>query len=391
MSPTRCTRRTGISSPPPRRWGIHARLAATRPIARGAGSYAITTRGGVRWSAASAFLRPARRRANVTVRTGALVDRLDLAGGHATGVRFRYGGRMCRASARRDLILSAGAIGSPAILQRSGLGPADTLQAAGLPVRAEMPHVGRNLQDHLGVNYFFRATEPTLNTELGTWTGKARAALRYALTRRGPLALSVNQCGGFFRSGPDCAQPDQQLYFNPVTYTTTAKGTRTVINPDRFSGFVLSFQPSRPTSRGRIAITSPDPSAAPAIEPGSLATDADLLSVVAGGRLCRDMAGTEAISGLIDSPLGPDPRTLSDAAILEDFRRRCSTVFHPVGTCRMSRGAAEGVVDARLRVHGIDSLRVVDASVFPQITSGNTNAPTMMVACRAADFILEAA
>lgn len=217
------------------------------------------------------------------------------------------------------------------------------------------------------------------------------AALRYSLTRRGPLALSVNQCGGFFRSHPGQQHPDQQIYFNPVSYTTTPSGTRNVVKPDPFSGFIIGYQPARPTSRGRIDIKSSDPNTAPSIRPNSLSTQEDRDGVIAGGALCGKIMQTPALQDLIESPFDPDPRQLDGKAILEDFRARCGSVFHPVGTCRMGADPQQSVVDPNLKLHGFEGLRVVDASVFPNITSGNTNAPTMMVAHRAADLILEAA
>jgi choline dehydrogenase len=220
-------------------------------------------------------------------------------------------------------------------------------------------------------------------------TGKLRAALQYALTRRGPLALSVNQCGGYFRSSPELVRPDQQLYFNPVTYTTTSNGKRTVVQPDPFPGFIIGFQPARPTSRGRIDISAADPAALPRIRPNSLATEDDRAQVVAGGRLCQRLIATAALDGLVEAALDPNLRHMDDDQILVDFRERCGTVFHPVGTCRMGSNAQDSVVCPRLKVHGIQGLRVADASVFPNLTSGNTNAPTMMLAHRAADLILE--
>lgn len=263
------------------------------------------------------------------------------------------------------------------------------MKSHGITPVLENGHVGGHLQDHLGVNYYFRATEPTLNNVLSPFFGKVRAALQYALTRRGPLALSVNQCGGYFKSSPDLAQPDQQLYFNPVSYSTTPKGKRSVIKPDPFPGFIISYQPSRPTSRGRIDISANDPEAAPVIRPNSLATEEDRAQVVGGGQLCQRLMNTDALKQLVESALDPDLREMSADDILADFRERCGTVFHPIGTCRMGDDAGAAVVCPRLRVHGVSGLRVVDASVFPNLTSGNTNAATMMLAHRAADLILE--
>lgn len=355
----------------------------------GAGVYRINTSGGRRMHSARAFLKPALKRPNVTLMTGAMAERIIFEGRRAAAVQVVRGGRRLTLRAGREIILSAGAVTSPRLLQLSGIGPAELLKSHGITPLLDAPHVGGNLQDHLGINYYFRATEPTLNNMLRPFTGKLRAALQYALTRRGPLALSVNQCGGYFRSSPELGRPDQQLYFNPVTYTTTPNGKRTVVQPDPFPGFIIGFQPARPTSRGRIDISAADPAAPPRIRPNSLATEEDRAQVVAGGRLCQRLIATAALDGLVEAAVDPDLRRMNADQILADFRERCGTVFHPVGTCRMGTNAQASVVSPCLKVHGIQGLRVVDASVFPNLTSGNINAPTMMLAHRAADLILE--
>ena len=291
--------------------------------------------------------------------------------------------------ARAEVILSAGAVGSPLLLQRSGIGPGPLLQSLDIPVLRDQPRVGENLQDHLGINYYYKATEPTLNNDLAPLMGKVRAALRYVLTRSGPLSLSVNQCGGFVRSRPGVNRADLQLYFNPLSYQTAPVGKRPLMNPDPWPGFILCFQPCRPASRGRITLRSPEAEAAPRIEPNYLSAAKDIDDVVAGGRFIAQMARTAAMRALIAERVPPDVESLDDEQIVADFRERCGTVFHPVGTCAMGPDAARSVVDPRLRVHGVGGLRVVDASVFPTITSGNTNAPTIMVASRAADAIAE--
>ncbi len=355
----------------------------------GAAAYQINTSGGRRMHSARAFLKPALKRANVTLMTGVQAERFIFEGTRTVAVQVVRDGKKQTLRAGREIILSSGAVTSPRLLQLSGIGSADLLKSHGITPLLDVPQVGGNLQDHLGINYYFRATEPTLNNMLRPFFGKLRAALQYALTQRGPLALSVNQCGGYFCSSPDQAQPDQQLYFNPVTYATTPNGKRTVVQPDPFPGFIIGFQPTRPTSRGRIDISSPDPAAPPRIRPNSLATEEDHAQVVAGGRMCQRLMSTAALDGLVESAMDPDLRRMDDDRILSDFRERCGTVFHPVGTCRMGQDAKDSVVCPRLKVHGLQGLRVADASVFPNITSGNTNAPTMMLAHRAADLILE--
>jgi choline dehydrogenase len=356
----------------------------------GVGTYAITVRGRLRCSAADAFLRPALARGRAKVLTRATVRRVLFEGRRAVGVEFVQGGELLQARPRREVILSAGAIGSPQLLQLSGVGPSELLRRLHIPVALANENVGGNLQDHLAVSYFYRAAEPTMNNQLAPWWGKLREGMRYLLTGNGPIGLSVNQCGGFVRSTPRAPRPDLQLYFAPVTFTTTQKkpGRRQVINPDPWPGYLISFQPARPTSRGRIDIRSPKLEDAPAIRSNGLATQQDLDDVVAGGRLLQAMVKTRALKAFARAAVAPDIETLDDAGLVEDFRQRGGTVFHPVSSCRMARSDDDGVVDWRLRVFGLERLRVVDASAFPNLTCGNTNAPTLMLAHKAAEAIL---
>jgi choline dehydrogenase len=353
----------------------------------GLGCYQVTIRNGRRRSAADAFLRPALRRGTVRLETGAWVSKIRFDQRRAVGVDYVRGNVPQSATAAREVILCGGAVNSPQLLQLSGIGPAATLAAAGITPLLDNPAVGGHLQDHLAVVYSFRATQPTLNDELHSTAGKLVAGLRYLLARRGPLALSVNQFGGFARSDPQAERPDVQLYFNPVTYGA-GDATRTKIEVDAFSGFYLCFQPTRPTSVGRIDISTPDFRRPPMIAPNYLSTDKDIADVEHGGRLLQAIARTRAMKSLILAPLAPNLDELGAADLVADFRARASTVYHPVSTCRMGRTAGESVVDASLRVHGVERLRVVDASVFPTVTSANTNAPTIMVAQKAADLIL---
>jgi choline dehydrogenase len=357
------------------------------PHPEGFGSYQVTIRDGKRWSAADAFLRPALRRPNVHLETHAWVSKIRFEQRRALGVEYVRGGTLEFAAASAEVILCAGTVNSPQLLQLSGIGSVRALRALGIAPVLDNAAVGAHLQDHLAVVYSFKATRPTLNDELHSAFGKLRAGLRYLLSRSGPLSLSVNQFGAFLRADPAAARPDVQLYFNPVTYGA-GDATRTRIEVDSFPGFYLCFQPTRPTSTGRIDIASPDYRQAPTIAPNYLATDKDLNDVVHGGRLMQAIAATHAMRSLIQEPIAPDLAAMGTAELLADFRARAATVYHPVGTCRMGTDPAQSVVDPALRVHGIERLRVVDASVFPEITSANTNAPTLMVAQKAADLIL---
>jgi choline dehydrogenase len=287
-------------------------------------------------------------------------------------------------------VLSAGAVQSPQLLQLSGVGPGSLLHQHGIPVVLAQDQVGKNLQDHLAMSYYYKASEPTLNNVLSTLSGKLRVGLKYVTTLAGPLSISVNQCGGFVRSEAGQERPDMQLYCNPITYTLAESETGTQIVPDRFAGFILCFQPCRPQSRGRIDIRSPDVQDAPRIAPHYLTHPQDLAQALRGARLIRRLQQTAAMRGLIASPMAPSLDAMDDEAMVDDFRARASTCYHPVGTCAMGPDPATSVVDAQLKVHGLEHLYVVDASVFPTVTSGNTHAPATMVAHKGADAILRA-
>ncbi len=354
----------------------------------GVGTYQNTAKGGFRMSTARAYLTPARKRGNLRVEKHALTERILFDGKRAVGVNYRQNGGSHQARARREVILSAGAINSPQLLQLSGVGPVDLLKGKGVDIVHAVAGVGQNLQDHLAIDYLYRAKVPTLNTQLHPWYGKLWHGLRYVLTRRGPLSLGVNQAGGFVRSRPGLDYPNMQLYFSPVSYTKAPPGKRPLMNPDPFPGFLMGAQPTRPTSRGHLEIRSADPGEAPAIHPNYLSTDIDVQEMLEGSRLMRKLAQAPALARLIDAEIAPGPDVQSDAEMIADCRARAGTVFHPVSTCRMGPDAGCDVVDSRLRVHGIAGLRVIDASVFPTVTSGNTNAPTIMVAEKGADMIL---
>ncbi len=355
----------------------------------GVGFYQINTRGGWRASTANAFLHPALKRKNLKLQTKSHATRVLFEGNRAVGVEYRRGGKLSPVRARREVILSGGAINSPQLLLLSGVGDGAALAGHGIEVQRHLPAVGRNLQDHLAVSYFYKVRTATLNDELHPLLGKAQAALRFAFDRRGPLSLSVNQSGGFVRSGPEASAVDLQLYFSPVSYTKTPLAARKLLNPDPFSAFLLSFNSCRPTSRGYLELRSANPLEHPLIQPNYLSTEADIAEVLAGNRLLRRIASSRPLADMITEELIPGPQVVTEEDQLADFRARADTVYHPTGTCAMGPDAATSVVDAQLRVHGIEGLRVIDASIFPNITSGNTNAPTVMVAEKGAAMILE--
>ncbi len=355
----------------------------------GVGFYQINTRGGWRASTANAFLRPALRRKTLTLRSHALATRILFDDGRATGIAYMRKGEAFEATARREVILAGGAINSPQLLMLSGIGDPEHLKPMGIEPLISAPAVGRNLQDHIAVSYFYKVRTATLNDVLHPVLGKLRAGLRYMADRAGPLSLSVNQSGGFIRSDATKKHPNLQLYFSPVSYTKTPLSERKLLNPDPFSAFLLSHNPCRPTSRGHIELASADVNAHPVIHPNYLATQEDIDDVLAGNRLIRQIARTRPLADIITEELIPGEAVEGDEDQLADFRARADTVYHPTGTCMMGPHATTSVVDTRLRVHGVEGLRVIDASVFPNITSGNTNAPTVMVAEKGAAMILE--
>ena len=356
----------------------------------GAGLYQISTRGGFRCSAATAYLHPARGRRNLHVVTRAHATRILFDGTRAAGVEYRRRGRTARVMARREVILAAGTVNSPQLLELSGIGQGARINELGGTVLRDLPGVGENLQDHIGYDYIYESLVPTLNGVLRPWAGRGVMGLRWLLTRGGPLALSVNQGGGFFRSDPSRDRPNLQLYFSPVSYTRTARpGKRRLTMPDPFPGFLMGISNCHPESRGRIHARVPDPEAPPRIEPGYLSAEADLDELALGAATLRRIAATEPLSRAVKSEILPGPAVQSFEETRDDIRARCATIFHPCGTCAMGPDPKAGaVVDARLRVHGVHGLRVADASIFPVIPAGNLNAPAIMVGEKASDIIL---
>ena len=367
-------------------------IAPTRDFngaqAEGAGLWHVTIRDGVRVSSASAYLRPIRRRANLDLRLRAQVTRVLFSGSRAVGVEYLRGGTPRQAHARLEVLLAAGAINSPQLLELSGVGDAQLLRQFHIPVIADSPAVGRGLQDHLALSYFYRSRVPTLNDQLAPFHGKVKAALRYALGRRGPLAMSVNQAGAFVRSRAQLTRPNLHIYFNPASYSTTTIGPkRRLLNPDPFPGFLMSFNTCRPTSRGTIHIRSSDPLASPAISPNSLATEADVQDVFEGARVLRRIAAAPPLAAVTETEREPGAQVQSDAEVLADFRRRAGSVFHACGTCAMGADPRTSVVDAQCRTHDVPNLYVVDGSVFPSSSEKNPTLTIMALAARTADHI----
>lgn len=351
----------------------------------GSGFFEVNQRNGIRWTAAKAFLRPARNRQNLRVVTGALVSEIMLERGRARGVRYRLGGAEHVAAAEGEVILAAGAVNSPKLLELSGIGDPEVLTGYGIPVRHALPAVGRNLQDHLQIRTVFRVTGArTLNQLANSRFGKAGMALEYALRRTGPLSMAPSQLGIFSRSDETVATPDLEYHVQPLS--TDKLGDP--LHP--FPAVTVSVCNLRPESRGTCHVQDRDPAAQPAIRLNYLSTERDRAVALKAVRQARRLAATRALARYAPKEMLPGPAIANDADLLAAIGNIATTIFHPVGTCRMG-SREDAVVDPALRVHGIDGLRVVDASIMPTLTSGNTASPVVMIAEKASDMILASA
>lgn len=349
----------------------------------GVGYYQYFTRNGRRCSAAVAYLRPSMKRKNVRVETGAMTTGILFEGTRARGIRYEQGGQTHEAYAGREVILSAGAVQSPQLLALSGIGSAERLSHLGIPVVADLPGVGENLQDHLQVPHLYRIAKPiTLNDDLRTLYTKARMGLRYVLQRKGPLAYSAAPGGLFTAVLPESTTPDVQYSFSPFT----AETVRTETHP--WPGCTFTFVQLRPESRGSIHLRSRDAREAPEIRANYLTAETDRRCVLGGLHFMRRLAQAPALKDYVTDLYRPGPMVQSDDHLLDYAREYGSTMYHPAGTCKMGSDSM-AVVDDRLRVHGFSGLRVVDCSIMPTLVSGNTHAPTVMIGEKASDMILE--
>ena len=349
----------------------------------GVGYYQLTTRKGLRCSTAVAYLHPAKRRPNLTIEALAQAEKVLFEGTRAVGVQYRQNGQSLTVKARREVILSAGALQSPQLLQLSGIGPLPLLQKFNIaPVHA-LPGVGENLQDHLQIRLIYECTQPiTTNDDLRSPLRKLRMGLQWLLTRGGPLAIGINQGGLFTRVLEQSDTPDIQYHFG----TLSADSAGGSVHP--FSGFTMSVCQLRPESRGHVRITSTDPLQPPSMQPNYLSTELDRKTVIAAVRYTRKLAETGPLKRLIRREYRPGIEHQSDEQILEFCRQYGATIFHPSGTCKMGNDPL-AVVDSRLRVHGVQGLRVVDCSIMPTLVSGNTNVPVVMIAEKASTMILQ--
>jgi choline dehydrogenase len=349
----------------------------------GAGWFQTTTRNGRRASTARSYLRPAKGRRNLHIETAALAQRILFDGRRAAGVEYRQNGALRTVRARKEILISSGAYNSPQLLQLSGIGPAELLKSHGIDVVLDAPGVGNDLQDHMQVRIVMRCAQPiTLNDILNHPGRRIMAGARYAAFRKGPLTIAAGTSGAFFKTDPRLASPDVQIHFLP--FSTDKMGEK--LHP--YSAFSASVCQVRPESRGSLRIRSADPMAAPEIRINYLATETDRTVNVEGLKILRKILAAPALKPFVVEEADPGAKVVSDEDLLAFCRQRGSTVYHPTSTCRMGNDPL-AVVDQRLRLRGIEGLRVVDASVMPDLVSGNTNAPVIMIAEKASDMILQ--
>lgn len=355
----------------------------------GAGIYETNIRNGQRDSSNTAYLKPALKRSNLHVKRVAMAEKVLLdEHDRAVAVQVRCGSTIETISAKREVILAAGAVDSPKLLQLSGIGDKSLLDKHRIPLRRHLPAVGRNLQDHLCVSYYFRANMKTLNDEFRSYWGQAKAGIQYLLNRTGPLSMSVNQAGGFFKGDEGEQLPNIQLYFNPMSYQIPNDPNAKLV-PEPYSGFLVAFNSCRPSSKGKIEIASNNPQDTALIKPNYLSTEKDIRDVIQGSKLIRKIMSAPALQAITEEEVLPGEQVYDEESMLQYFREKGGSIYHLCGTCAMGPSAETAVVDNRLRVHGIKGLRVIDASIFPNITSGNINAPTMMVAEKGAELVLQ--
>lgn len=356
------------------------------PTQEGAGYYQTTTGNRRRWSTAKAYLEPAKSRSNLTIRTGCHATRVVFEGTRAVAVEYQSPAGRQTARARREIVVSGGAYGSPQLLQLSGLGPAEHLREMGIEVVREMPAVGSNLHDHFGIYLMWRCAKAiTMNDLENSWPRKIVAGIRYGLFRSGPMASNGIYAGIFTRTDPRLERPDMQI--NLLEWSTKERSADRVV-PHDFPGFTLGPVHLSPDGRGTVRLASPDPLAPPSITFGFLGSDYDMRAMIEGVKLARRVAEAPAMKPLAVQEIVPGPKVASDDELAAFVRETGVTNHHPTSSCAMGTGT-NTVVDPRLRVHGIGGLRVADASIMPSVVAGNTNAPSIMIGEKAAAMILE--
>ncbi len=350
----------------------------------GVGFFQLTSRKGWRCSSAVAYLKPIKKRPNLQIITHAQVDKIETTGKRATGVTYKdRSGKIQTVTANREIVLCGGAINSPQLLMVSGIGEAEQLSEHGIEVVQDLKGVGKGMQDHLQARLVYKCNEPTLNDEVSTLFGQAKIGLKFALFRTGPMTMAASLATGFLKTRDDLETPDIQFHVQPLSAENPGKGA------DKFSAFTMSVCQLRPESRGEIRLTSSDPRTYPKIIPNYLSTETDCRTIVAGVNIARTIAKHAPLNTKISQEFRPHADLDIDdyEATLDWARNNTASIYHPTGTCKMGKDK-DAVVDDKLRVHGIEGLRVADCSIMPEIVSGNTNAPAIMIGEKVSDLIL---
>jgi len=353
------------------------------------GNYNINIFKGFRASSSKVFLKPIKSHPNLTILTKTEVLKLNCENKKIKSLTIKHKNKTINIIPNIGTILSSGSIMTPYLLLKSGIGSAEELKEHNIPLNLHSPHVGKNFQDHLGLDYLYKTFMPTLNKDLGTWGGRIKSVLRYLYNRKGPLSLSLNQGGGYINWNSLDPYPNIQLYFNPLTYSVSYKNKRPLLNTDKFNGFIIGFNSCRPKSLGEVKLKVFKDDYLPSINPNYLSDKRDVYDLYSTFDFIRKFSANKNIKNIIKSPINIDPINASDDEMLDHFKSSATTIYHPCGTCRMSKDINTGVVSDKLKVHDLDNLWIVDASIMPNITSGNINAPVMMLSYLSSKIILE--
>ena len=353
------------------------------------GHYNINTRNGYRFTSSNGFLKPILNNSELTLLKNCIVRKINFNQKKISSIEIFHKEKKIFIKPKIGVILCAGSIMTPYILMHSGIGSSNDLKKFNIEVNIDSPQVGKNLQDHIGLDFLYKSKVDTLNKYLGRWPGRIRSVLHYAYNRSGPLSLSINQGGGYINWNSKNKSPNLQLYFNPLSYSINYKNKRPLLNTDKFNGFAIGFNSCRPKSRGAIYLSSNKFNDIPVIDPNYLDHYEDINDLKCAFDFIRKISNSLHLKKIIDKALDIDPLKSSDEELIDYFRKKSNSVYHPCGTCRMDDNIQNGVVSKRLKVHGVENLWIADASVFPNITSGNINASVMMLANRATQLIID--
>ncbi len=353
------------------------------------GHYNINTFRGFRYSSSKVFLRPILKNSRIKLMTKTNVKKLIIKDKKIISLELISNNKILKIKPNIGTILSSGSILTPYILMHSGIGDSSKIKLLNKDVVVNNPNVGKNLQDHLGLDYLFRTSHPSLNRSLGSWSGRAKEILKYLINRKGAFALSLNQAGGYLNWNSKHNYPNLQVYFNPITYSITHKNKRPLLKTDKFDGFIIGFNSCRPKSMGQVSLRSPNINDSPIIDPNFLSHQEDVHDVLCAVDFAKTLAKSRSISSIREEEINNNLLYASDDEMLNHFKNNAVSVYHPCGTCRMSHSIEDGVVSKRLKVHGLDNLWIVDASVFPNITSGNINATVMMISNLGSKLIIQ--